>query len=181
MAISNLTNEMVYNDFPEWEYLATETAKVFNLTKKEAENLYNCNTAKIIAAIPFAANCKEPERTAIAHLCIYVAEVRGFQKYYAHLPSDDDDIFNRLSFISNFESGNQAVIEHGMNILAYIMIEGYNNSRDKDLQEGKYNPFNSGKWNYKELNNLLMKKINEMECSLIDTFFISNKLLWDFS
>lgn len=65
---SNLAEKLSTEDFTEWEYLATETARVFNLTKNEAEILYNSNTAKIIAAIPFAANCKEPERTAITRL-----------------------------------------------------------------------------------------------------------------
>lgn len=35
----------------------------------------NCKTAKLIATIPFAAGCNEPERTATAHLCIYMAEI----------------------------------------------------------------------------------------------------------
>lgn len=111
---TNLAEELEISDFSEWNYLTTETAKVFNLTKKDAEKLYNSNTAKIIAAIPFAAGCKEPERTAIAHLCIYEAEIKGFQKYYAHLPSDDDNIYNRLAFISTFEGGNTTIIEHGI-------------------------------------------------------------------
>lgn len=45
--------------------------------------------------------------TAIAHLCLYEAEIQGFQKYCSHTPDDDSDIFNRLAFISTFEGGNQ--------------------------------------------------------------------------
>ena len=177
---SNLAEKLSSEDFTEWGYLATETARVFNLTKNEAEILYKSNTAKIIAAIPFAANCKEPERTAIAHLCIYEAEIKGFQQYYAHLPSDDADIFNRLAFISTFEGGNQSVIEHGMNMLAYIMVEGYNRSREKDLRNGVYNPIANGKWNYKELKLSLRKKLDEFECPDLDKYFIPIKASWKY-
>ena len=175
---TSLAVKIDYDYFPEWEYLATETAKVFKLSSKEVQVLYNSNTAKIIAAIPFAAKCREPERTAIAHLCIYEAEIKGFQKYYAHLPSDDDDIYNRLAFISTFEDGNQAIINHGMNILAYIMVEGYNRSKEKDLREGVYNPIANGKWNYKKLKKELLNKINEVECPELDRYFILGKDGW---
>ena len=179
MNSTNLAEKISTNDFYEWEYLATETAKVFNLNQKEAEKLYNSNTARIIAAIPFAAECKEPERTAIAHLCIYEAEIKGFQKYYAHLPSDDSDIFNRLAFISTFEGGNPAIIEHGLNILAYIMIEGYNRSKEKYLRNNIYNPIANEKWDYKNLKSKLLKKINEVECPELDKFFIPLKSEWE--
>lgn len=175
---TNIAKKIELNNFIEWNYLATETAKVFNLSNKESEILYNSNTAKIIAKIPFAAGCKGPERTAIAHLCIYEAEIRGFQKYYAHHPSDDEDLFNRLAFISTFEEGNQAIIEHGMNILAYIMIEGYKRSKDKDLKEGIYNPIANGKWNYKKIKLKLQRKINEIDCPDLDRYFIPVKATW---
>lgn len=178
MSETNLAEKIELNNFVEWDYLATETAKVFNLSKKEADILYSSNTAKIIAKIPFAAGCKEPNRTAIAHLCIYEAEIRGFQKYYAHLPSDDDDIFNRLAFISNFNGGNQAIIEHGMYILAYIMVEGYKRSKEKDLKDGIYNPISNGKWDYKKLKNKLLRKINELDCPDLDEYFLPVKSTW---
>ena len=96
---------------PEWNYLVEEISKVFRFSEDERNHFTNSYTAKIIATIPFEAGCKEPERTAIAHLCIYIAEIRGFQKYYAHLPSDDNDIFNRLARISTFEGGNKNIIK----------------------------------------------------------------------
>ena len=177
---TNLAHVLISDTFTEWEYLAKETAKVFNLTSKEAEQLYNCNTAKLIAALPFVAGCKEPERTSIAHLCIYLAELKGFQKYYAHVPSDDADIFNRLSFISTFDGGNYTIIEHGMNLLAYIMIEGYNRSQEKDLRNGIYNPIANGSWDYKKMKSKLLNKIQEFECPELDRYFIPIKASWGY-
>nr|MCR4714201.1 hypothetical protein [Treponemataceae bacterium] len=147
---------------------------------KETEIFYNSNTAKIIATIPFVAGCNEPERTAIAHLCIYEAEIKGFQKYFSHLPSDDDDLFTRLRCITNFEGGNRTIINHGMNILAYIMIEGYNCSKIQDLKKGIYNPIANGKWNYKNLKKKILEKIKEIDCPEIDQYFSPPLAKWEF-
>lgn len=144
-----------------WEYFVQEMKKVFRFTRKETKWFRNCKTAKLIATIPFVAGCDEPERTAIAHLCIYLAEIRGFQKYYAHLPSDDSDLYKRLGFISTFEGGNREIIEYGMNLLALIMIEGYHRSEQKDKQNGTYNPFISETWDYKLLRNKIIQSLKD--------------------
>lgn len=150
-----------------WEYLVQEMTKVFRFTRKETKWFKNCKTAKLIATIPFAAGCEEPERTAIAHLCIYLAEIRGFQKYYAHLPSDDCDLFKRLGFISTFEGGNQDIIAYGMNLLALTMIEGYHKSENDDRKKGIYNPFVSGKWDYQTLKQNLLKEVEKYNFNTI--------------
>lgn len=179
----NNTNLALKNEFdtfavPEWDYIITELSNVFRLTKEETERLYSSNTAKLIAAIPFVAECKEPERTAIAHLCIYEAEILGFQKYCAHLPSDDSDIFNRLRCISYFDGGNKKVIDHGMALLALIMLEGYNKSKTEDKKNNTYNPLVSGEWDYISSKQLLLSKISEIDCTELDTLFIPTKENW---
>ncbi len=130
----------------------------------------------MIATIPFAAGCKEPERTAIAHLMIYIGEIKGFQKYYAHLPSDDEDLFQRLAFISTFQGGDQTIIEHGMNLLALIMVEGCHRSEAKDRKTGVYNPFVSGAWNYKLLKSEISQKINYSYFE--DVMQLDEEILW---
>lgn len=173
----NRTNLAYKNDNPEtdnsmkklqeipdatWEYFVQEMKKVFRFTRKETKWFRNCKTAKLIATIPFAAECDEPERTAIAHLCIYLTELRGFQKFYSHLPSDDIDLFKRLGFISTFEGGNKDIIEYGMNLLCLTMIEGYHKSENEDKKMGIYNPFVSGKWNY----NICLNRIKQsLDCN----------------
>ncbi len=176
LALKN--DEKIWN-LPEWYYLVKETARVFRLTEKEINRLENSNTAKIIATIPFEANCKDPERTAIAHLCLYVAEIQGYQKFCSHQISDDTDIFNRLSFISTFEGGNQTIIEHGMNILALIMLEGYKKSELKDKQNNVYNPLVSGVWDYRQIKNKLIWEINKIKVPDLDWIFTFNPLdIW---
>ena len=69
-------------------------------------------------------------------------------------------------------------VSYGMNMLAYIMIEGYNKSKEKDIRDGVYNPIANGNWNYKKLKSMLLKKINEIDCPDLDRYFIPVKAEW---
>ena len=162
-----------------WNYITKELKIIFRLSRKELKWLKNCKTAKLIATIPFVAECYEPERTAIAHLCIYLAEIRGFQKYCSHLPSDDINLFNRLAFISTFEGGNNIVINYGMNLLALEMIEGYNKSKEKDKINNIYNPFISGSWDYEKIKSEIINKLKNSEYSGLEEWFNSPAESWN--
>ena len=100
-----------------------------------------------------------------------MAELKGFQKYCSHQPSDDSNLFNRLAFISTFEGGNQEIINHGMNILALIMLEGYKKSEKIDSENGTYNPLVSKAWDYQTEKNKLIWEINKIEVPNIDWVF----------
>ena len=144
---------------PEWAYFVSEIQKIYRLTDEETEKLSNSSTARIIAAIPFVAGCYRPEVTAIAHLSLYMNEIKGFQKYCACSMLDDNDIYERLEPISHFRGGDKKIIKCGMDTLAYIMVEGYHKSAKADAENGNYNPFNTGNWNYKILKKMLTKAV----------------------
>lgn len=158
-------------DLP-WEYLVEETSKVFRFTKKETKQFALSKTAKLIASIPFEADCYEPEKTAIAHLGLYVMEKRGFQEYCSHQPIDDVNILHRLDFISIFEGGNPEIIEHGMYLLALIMLEGYNKSKREDALNKVYNPIASGRWNYELKKKEIMSVLKKIECPNLDSIIM---------
>lgn len=174
LALNYSTDEW---NLPIWNYLVNEMINVFSLSQQETEKFLNSTTAKIIATIPFVANCIEPERTAIAHLTLYLAEIKGFQKYCAHLPSDDKDIFNRLAFISTFEGGNPKIIEHGMNILALIMLEGYKKSSEHDKLNNIYNPIVSKKWDYQSIKNRIINKLAETQVPILDNLIYNPSII----
>ena len=151
--MTNLAIKCEELEVPEWDYFVSEIQTIYRLTDEETDKFSNSTTAKIIAAIPFVAGCYRPEVTAIAHLSLYMNELIGFQKYCACTPIDSIDVFERLEPISHFRGGNKKIIEYGMYTLAYIMIEGYHKSMRRDAENGIYNPFVSGDWNYKTLRN----------------------------
>lgn len=172
----NYTNQEISWNLPEWAYLVNEVSKTFRLTIEERKLLETSTVAKIFATIPFEAKCIEPERTAIAHLCLYMAEKKGFQKYCSHQRTDDSNIYKRLDFISTFEGGNKEIINHGMNILTLIMLEGYRRSKYKDKKSNIYNPLNSGAWNYQSIKNKLLWEINKIKNPNLDWIFTSSPL-----
>ena len=157
--MSNLALQNEELNVPEWDYFISEIQKIYRLTDEESSDFANSSTAKIIAAIPFVAGCYRPAVTAIAHLSLYINEIKGFQKYYACNPLDDIDLLERLEPISHFRGGDKKIIECGMNTLAYIMIEGYHKSEKFDAENGNYNPFVSGQWNYRSLKNKLKPQV----------------------
>lgn len=155
----------------EWDYFVEESSKVFCLTLEEKKDLYNNTTAKIIATIPFAANCDEAERVAIAHIALYLVDKRGFQKYCSHMPYDDSDLFNRLEPISHFKGGDYKIIKHGMNMLALIMLEGYKHSCGNDKHNKIYNPLAEKKWNYTKIKNKLLNDLSKTHCEILDNLY----------
>ena len=161
-----------------WDYLTKEISKTFRFTNKENQEFTNSITAKLIAAIPFVADCYEPEKTAIAHLGLYVMEKRGFQKFCAHLPTDDIYILHRLDFISTFSGGNTKIIEHGMYLLALIMLEGYNTSVKQDTIKNIYNPIANGRWNYKQKKENILKILQKYKCPELDSLLTDPYPKW---
>lgn len=164
-----------YSSSLDWEKMVCEFERVFKLSKSEKKRFYNSTTAKIIATIPFAAECKNAQRIAIAHLSLYIVEIRGFHEYCNHTHGDDSSIYNRLEPLNTFDGdGIQEVIRHGMDMLALIMIEGYKASMNKDRFLNTYNPFNSGAWNYEETKSNILHRLNVIECPSLDILFDFN-------
>jgi hypothetical protein len=100
-----------------------------------------------VAALPFLAGCREAERTALAHLAVFVlAESEAARRIFDHKPEDDFDVLARLKPISDFEGGDPSVIDQGMKALAVLLIEGYKRDVASDKAKGWYNPVGSGAW-----------------------------------
>ena len=58
------------------------------------------------------------------------------------------------------------------------MVEGYNRSKEKDVQNNIYNPIANGKWNYSLLKKELLQKINEIDCPDLDRYFQPISARW---
>ena len=152
----------------DWESMSIKLTEIFRLTDSESENLKNSKTAQLIAAIPFAAGCKQPERSAFGNLCLYLAEKQSITGPGDHCPEDDVSIYERLRPLMNLEDGNFAVITHGMQLLALVMINGYKHSKENDIENGIYNPLNAGIWNFEQLKEHLISEIQAHPCTELD-------------
>ena len=58
-----------------------------------------------------------------------------------------------------------------MNLLALTMIEGYHKSEETDKNNGIYNPFVSGKWNYEICKNRIKQSLSSYSFPELDSLF----------
>ena len=133
-----------------WEEIVSIIASSFSMDEKRKKALEGNAVAKLIAAIPFLAGCREPERTAVAHVGTYIITAgAAAKKVFAHKSGDDYDVLARMATIAGYEGGDPVVINRGMKILAICMIGVY--KRDEKTDLGKvYNPVAAKKWNADE-------------------------------
>jgi hypothetical protein len=144
-----------------WERLCGIVASSFSMTGEKSAALRENVTAKLIASIPYEAGCREPERTALAHMAVYVmASSEAARRAFDHKSEDDYDVFARLATIASFEGGDPAVINRGMKTLAVLMIEGYKRDAVSDKAKGWYNPVGSGAWDADKLTGALRASLD---------------------
>src|SRR5512142_3100055 len=92
-----------------WKNLVSIIAKSFSLDAARSSRIEKSATAKLIAAIPYLAGCREPERSALAHLATFVvAGSEAGAAAFDHKPADNYDVLARLAPIAHFEGGDPA-------------------------------------------------------------------------
>jgi hypothetical protein len=141
------------------------------MSEEETQKLKEKNVAKLIAALPFLAECEDAERTAVSHLGTYILSLRETKHYFNATSGDNDSVFKRLRLISNFKGGKKEIIARGMSILALNMVDDY--KRDVTLDEiiGKYNPVGDRAWDYEKTREKLIKTIEAIDCPEMDTIY----------
>jgi hypothetical protein len=149
----------------EYNRVISMAAQLLNLTPEKKEKMRTNIISQIIGKLPFLAKCNNPERIALSHIIItYAASHYVSKETFLHNITDNDDLFSRLECINQFEGGDPKVIKSGMNLLALLMLSDHNHDRELDLIKNKYNPLNSGVWDYNELSKQLLNEINELAC-----------------
>jgi hypothetical protein len=151
-----------------WDELCGCMAETFRFTEEEKNTFSRSAVAQLIATLPFEASCDEPARTALAHLAIYMTELRGGRIIGDHTPADNESPMARLRLLASFKGGKKEVLEHGMNLLALVMVSGYIHSREYDQQNGIYNPFNDGSWDADKIREELLENVRMNPVKTLD-------------
>jgi hypothetical protein len=152
-----------------WEEIVTVISSAFSLSEGKKAKLRDNPTAKLIAAIPYLAACREPERTALAHLATYlVAGSEAGKAAFDHKASDNYDLLARLATGGAFEGGDPAILNKGMKILARLLVQGYKRDVSLDKERGLYNPVGDGSWAPDRLSSDLAEAIASVEDSEMD-------------
>ncbi|MCP4160116.1 MAG: hypothetical protein GY760_08595, partial [Deltaproteobacteria bacterium] len=124
---------------------------------------------KLVACIPFIANCENPDRIALAHMGTYImADNPACKENFSHNTFDNENIMKRLMLGSTFMGGIKSIIDRGMNLLALAQLEDHKKDLTIDQNEGKYNPILVGAWNYNTSKKQLLTAINGVPCPDMD-------------
>jgi len=161
-----------------WRDLLSDLSASMNLTEDELKKIEDSSTAKLIAAIPFAADCTNPERYALANLSTYILAKVNRSVFDM---KENESIQDRLSPINNFKDGKKEIIRKGMLLLELISLEDHYVDKVEDARLKKYNPVLAGKINYdKERDRLVneIKSINSPEFNEIVDPDSGIKLFW---
>ncbi|NQT58113.1 MAG: hypothetical protein HQ557_03925 [Bacteroidetes bacterium] len=180
IAVKNSYTENVMESY--WENIANRVCSSFSFTDEERRKFLSNKTARLIGCLPKIADTKTPDRDACSNLAVYIMSIRETKPFYNHQECDDEDIFSRLQDIMNFNCGNRLLYMKGMSILALTMLYDYKRDVDEDAAAGKYNPLNTGAWDYAKLREELLEeygKIDSYEIDSIVTLSESATLVWE--
>jgi len=126
---------------PLWEKIAEKCAEALRMTEKEAQAFRANKIARLVGLLPFIAGCDDAERTALAHLSVFVVANRGQARHvFDHSPADDAEPLARLRTIADFKGGDAPTLERGMALLGICMVSGYRRDAGLDRITGAYNP-----------------------------------------
>ena len=160
-----------------WNQIVEWVAEAFRFTSDEKRRFAAKKLAKLVAAIPFLAGCKDPSRTAVSHLGTYVLSVK-LKHGAVSRPSDDESLFRRIELLGNFIGGDPEIIQRGMNLIALCMISNYVHDAENDKTQGKYNPVVAGVVDAENIRLQLVQEIESVPCSDMDEI-MTPKLAWD--
>ena len=152
-----------------WDDLVTRIADLYHFDTDRREGMRQNRTIKLVAALPFIAGCRNPMRVALSHMSVYIlASSKEGKDVFLHGFSDNGSLMTRLERISHFDGGDSVVIDRGMKMIAYSMIGDHYHDAESDAAEGKYNPLNSGIWDYKAIVKQLADDIRSVDCPKLD-------------
>ncbi len=146
---SKAGDEFRIGEFTEatWHELVNKIASAFSFGRNRLDKMSTNSVLKLVAGIPYLANCDEPERIALAHMGTFIlAGQDATRSAFAHSFRDSADLERRLDTISHFSDGNSRIIRWGMKLLTIAMINDHIHDRNADQADGKMNPVNAGHW-----------------------------------
>jgi hypothetical protein len=160
-----------------WARIFPLFAENFRLTDEEKERFSRNSVLQLIGYTPWLAGCADRERTALTNMAVFMISSFGESRFvFDHTPADDLSPVARLAPLMNFRGGDRAIINRAMNMLALIIVNGYNRDRDKDADMGGYNPLNSGAWDYEAVTAKLNEEIYRVSCPEMDQVLSSREL-----
>ena len=164
-----LPSEFTY----EYNYILESFSSIYNKTQwinSQKNNL----ALQVIVYLPYISNCDNPRRTALLNTNNFF--LASNSSLFLHTTNDDLHILNRLQSFLYYPNGNKNIILKGLYIIALIMLQDYYHDIEEDIINNKYNPLETNRWDFEELENKLIHEITLIKCKQLDVFFPINEI-----
>jgi hypothetical protein len=101
-----------------WQEIISYCKRGLRLTEEELDSFENSLVAKYCAALPYAANCENPDRLAVMLLSLLMVDVREGSPFDTTI-EDLDGSLNRIEpyFAPLLETGDPVIIRRGLLVL----------------------------------------------------------------
>jgi hypothetical protein len=164
-----LKSVTLVNSDATWSSLVDEVLKGMPDNRDKREFILKHRLCRLIGMLPFIAGTTNPERDGYTNLSLFLlSHFNPLKDNCNHLPQDDMDIMIPLIPFCHFSGGDEKILSRGMHLIAMVLIMDYKKNMDKDLDENRYNPLNSGQWNYEAVMDTLSFCVEEIPCPLMD-------------
>jgi hypothetical protein len=148
----------------DWQGLTEQTCKLFNLTIQEVERLAQSPAAKLLAALPFYAECKNPEQLALLKLSMFITGLR-MPEIFNH--KDNQTVRERILPGVICPDGKPEVIELVTDMLELLSVKDHITDFEADMESGHPNPLQIEIIFYLGRKTILENKIkNYSDCAL---------------
>ena len=152
-----------------WESLVDEVLMGMPQFKDKKQIIQDHRLCRLIGMLPFLASTDNPFRDGFTNLSLFLlSKDSPFGNVYNDQPNEHMDIMRPLIPFCHFSGGDERLLSRGMHLVAMVLLNEYKRNMDRDLDENRYNPLNSGQWNYQAVMETLSLCVDEVPCPLMD-------------
>lgn len=158
-----------------WRSLVAEVLKGMPELKESVKFIYNHRLCKLIGMLPLIAETDQPMRDGFTNLSFFLLSNHNpLTDDWDHKVQDDQDFMLTLIPYCQFTGGDDRILSRGMHLIAMVLLMDYRKNMDRDLDENRYNPLNSGQWDYEGIMETLSLCIEEVHCPPMDEILSVN-------
>ncbi len=162
-------DSMIVNSDSEWNELVTEVLKGMPELEDKKDFILGHRLCRLIGMLPGIAGTNQPLRDGFTNLSLFLlSKHTPVKEVYEHKPQDDQDILRPLIPYCHFTGGDDRILSRGMHLIAMVLLMDYKKNSESDLDNNRYNPLNSGQWDYEAVMETLGLCVEDIDCPVMD-------------
>lgn len=158
-----------YFEDNQWSALQEDIIVSTRLECSELEILKKSPVARILAAIPYLAGCKNPDQIAVLEVSLYIAAMRN-EKLFSHRANQTIKERIYSGFLQPLQTGDPDVVEFGFTLLELISLNDHYHDLPSDILTGHANPLKERVILYFPVQEVLQKKLESFDPLIYQSF-----------